>query len=176
MRLALPLLAVAFMASGCDVSMTEQPRYDTYAPSGLWRDGSSAQPPPEHTVEQGDLARLAAETSPPAADAAVLSRGRERFDIYCSPCHGLAGDGDGIIVAHGFPHPPSFHQQRLLAAPAQHFYDVISHGTGVMFAYAARVEPRDRWAIIAYVRALQLSRHATLADAPEAAQAADQAP
>ena len=80
----------------------------------------------------------------------------------------MAGDGDGVIVAHGFPAPPSYHSERLLAAPAQHFYDVITRGYGVMYAYAARVEPKDRWAIVAYIRALQLSRHATVAQAPEA--------
>ena len=108
--------------------------------------------------------------TPPPVTAALLARGRERFGIFCSPCHGLAGDGDGIIVAHGFPAPPSYHIDRLLAAPAQHFYDVISHGYGVMFAYDDRVPPHDRWAIAAYIRALQLSRRAKVAEVPDAAE------
>jgi len=162
------VLALALVLGGCDVSMTRQPRYNTYAPSDLWSDGTSARPLPENTVAQGDLARRGAETIPPAADLALVERGRQRFDIYCAPCHGLAGDGDGIIVAHGFPHPPSYFEPRLLAAPAQHFYDIITHGYGVMYPYAARVEPADRWAIIAYVRALQLSRTANVADVPDA--------
>ncbi len=163
-------LAVSLLVGGCDVSMTQQKRYDTYAPSDFWPDGASARPLPEHTVAQGDLTRHREETSPPPADDALLARGRQRFDIYCSPCHGLAGDADGVIVAHGFPKPPSFHDARLLAAPARHFYDVISHGYGVMYSYASRVEPGDRWAIIAYIRALQLSRRATVAQVPEAAE------
>ena len=100
--------------------------------------------------------------------AALLARGRERFDIYCSPCHGLDGQGDGMVVQRGFPRPPSYLEPRLLAAPAGTFYDAITKGYGVMYSYASRVEPRDRWAIVAYIRALQLSQHATLADAPEA--------
>ena len=102
--------------------------------------------------------------------AELLARGQERYGIFCAACHGLAGDGDGIIVAHGFPAPPSYHIDRLLAAPAQHFYDVITRGYGVMFSYADRVDAQDRWAIAAYIRALQLSRRVTLAEVPEAAE------
>jgi mono/diheme cytochrome c family protein len=148
--------------------MRLQPKYDTYAPSDVWADGASARPLPSDVVAQDELARRSIETSPPPATEALLKRGRERFDIYCSPCHGLAGDGDGVIVAHGFPKPPSYHIDRLLAASPQHFYDVISNGYGVMFSYASRIEPEDRWTIVAYIRALQLSRHATVAEAPEA--------
>lgn len=92
--------------------------------------------------------------------AALLQRGRERFEVYCAPCHGLAGDGDGMIARRGFPAPPSYHTERLRRAPDSHFYQVITHGYGVMYPYADRVEPRDRWAIAAYIRALQFSRHA----------------
>jgi mono/diheme cytochrome c family protein len=91
---------------------------------------------------------------------ALLQRGRERFDIYCAPCHGLSGDGDGMIVRRGFPAPPSYHTAHLRNAPDSHFYQVISHGYGVMYPYADRIAPRDRWAIVAYIRALQLSQHA----------------
>jgi hypothetical protein len=96
-----------------------------------------------------------------------LQRGRERYDIFCTPCHGLSGSGDGMIVRRGFPAPPSYHTARLRAAPAQHFFDVISNGYGVMYSYAPRIEPRDRWAIVAYVRALQQSQNARLADIPD---------
>ena len=167
MRNAL-VLGLALLTAGCDVSMTHQPRYGTYAPAEIWPDGTSARPLPEHAVAQGDLAREAAAANPPAVTPALLARGRERFDIYCSPCHGLDGDGDGIVVHRGFPQPPSFHEQRLLTAAPRTFYHAIGNGYGVMYAYASRVEPRDRWAIVAYIRALQLSRHATVAQAPEA--------
>jgi mono/diheme cytochrome c family protein len=169
MRLAL-LLGLALPLAGCHVSMTEQPRYGPDAPADIWTDGTSARPLPEGVVAQGDLARTAAEANPPPATPALLARGHGRFDIYCSPCHGLDGAGDGIVVRRGFPRPPSFHEPRLLAAPAKTFYDAITNGYGVMYSYAARVGPRDRWAIVSYVRALQLSQHATLADAPDAAE------
>ena len=104
----------------------------------------------------------------PPVTAELLARGQERYGIFCAPCHGLAGDGDGIIVAHGFPTPPSYHIDRLVAAPAEHFYEVITKGYGVMFSYADRVDEKDRWAIAAYIRALQLSRRTTLAEAPNA--------
>ena len=125
------LLSCAAALAGCDLSMTEQRKLATYAPSTLWADGTSARPLPDHVVAQGAVERTAAEKTPPPVTTALLARGRERFDIFCAPCHGLAGDGDGIIVAHGFPAPPSYHIDRLLAAPAQHFYDVITDGYGV---------------------------------------------
>ena len=97
---------------------------------------------------------------------AVLARGRERFDIFCAPCHSIAGDGDGMIARRGFPHPPSFHVDRLRNAPDAHFYAVITDGYGAMFPYATRIPPDDRHAIVAYIRALQLSQHAGIADLP----------
>src|ERR1700728_1722356 len=156
--------------AGCDLSMTEQRKLTTYAPTSLWPNGTSARPLPDNVVAQGDVERAAAGKSPPAVTNALIARGRERFDIFCAPCHGLAGDGDGIIVAHGFPAPPSYHIDRLLAAPARHFYDVMTDGYGVMFSYGDRVDPHDRWAIAAYIRALQLSRRATMAEVPDAAE------
>jgi len=162
------LAACGLVLAGCGLSMTEQRKLKTYAPTSLWPDGSSARPLPANVVAQGDVARAAAEQKPPPVTEALLERGRQRFDIFCSPCHGLAGDGDGVIVAHGFPRPPSYHEDRLLAAPAQHFYDVMTSGYGVMFSYADRVPPHDRWAIAAYIRALQLSRRATVAQIPDA--------
>ena len=101
--------------------------------------------------------RLAAESAQglPAATPAMLARGRERFDIYCAPCHSVRGDGDGFIARRGFPHPPSYGEARLRAAPDRHFYDVITQGYGVMYAYGDRVSPEDRWAIVAWIRELQ---------------------
>ena len=166
-RLALLLSALAL--AGCaDQSMREQKRYDTYEPAALWPDGTAARPLPEGAVAQGDLARAAALAQPPAVTRALLRRGQERYEIFCTPCHGLAGYGDGMIVARGFPKPPSYHTARLRAAPAQYFVDVTTNGYGVMSAYAARVEPQDRWAIAAYIRALQLSQGAQVASVPGA--------
>lgn len=163
-------LACAGLVAGCDLSMTEQRKLTTYAPTGLWRDGTTARPLPGGVVAQGDVERAKSATNPPSVTAELLERGRERFGIFCAPCHGLAGDGNGVIVAHGFPTPPSYHIDRLLAAPAEHFYDVMTKGYGVMFSYADRVPPHDRWAIAAYIRALQLSRRTKVADVPDAAE------
>ena len=115
------VMALMLVLGGCDVSMTQQQRDDRYAAAALWPNGATAQPLPEHVVAQGDLARDRESTEPPPASPALLARGRERFDIYCSPCHGLDGKGDGIVAARGFPHPPSFVEPRLLAAPASNF-------------------------------------------------------
>jgi mono/diheme cytochrome c family protein len=165
-RRVAPALCLSLLVCGCGLSMTEQRKYKTYAPSTFWADGASARPLPDGVVAETDVA--AAAVTPPEVSPALLARGRERFGIYCAPCHGLAGDADGIIVAHGFPKPPSFHSEKLLAATAQHFYDVITKGDGVMYSYSDRVEPHDRWAVVAYIRALQLSRRATIAEVPEA--------
>lgn len=161
-------LTIAAMLAGCDQSMTEQPRYTAYAPASIFENGSSAQLPPEGTVPQSAAAYADAAANPPDVTTALLARGRERFGIFCSPCHGLDGYGDGMVVQRGFPAPPSFHSDRLRASPASHFFDVITRGYGVMYSYAARVPPGDRWAIIAYIRALQLSQHATVAQAEKA--------
>ncbi|MBV8926912.1 MAG: cytochrome c [Bradyrhizobium sp.] len=161
-------LAIGCLLAGCDVSMTEQRKLATYSPTALWPDGTTARPLPAGVVAQGDVERAALAKNPPPVSDALLARGRERYDIFCGPCHGLAGDGDGVIVMHGFPAPPSYHIDRLLAAPAQHFFDVMTDGYGVMFSYADRVPPHDRWAIAAYIRALQLSRRAEIAEIPDA--------
>jgi mono/diheme cytochrome c family protein len=167
-RRVAPAVCLVLLLGGCGLSMTQQRKYKTYSPSPLWADGASARPLPDGGVAQGDLALAAMAAEPPEASSALLARGRERFDIYCAPCHGLAGDGDGVIVAHGFPKPPSYHIDRLLAAPASHFYNAISKGYGVMYSYSDRVDPHDRWAIVAYIRALQFSRRATVAEVPAA--------
>jgi mono/diheme cytochrome c family protein len=164
----LTLVFAGLLLSGCgDHSMTQQKRYGTFTSAALFQNGTEAQPLPKGVVAQGDLDRAQQASTPPSADPQLLSRGRERYEIYCSPCHGLAGNGDGMIVQRGFPAPPSYHTARLRAAPAQHIFDVISNGYGVMYSYGSRVEPRDRWAIVAYVRALQQSQSAKVAALPE---------
>jgi mono/diheme cytochrome c family protein len=156
------LICLALTLAGCkDVSMREQNKLETYGPSALWPDGKAARPLPDHVVAQGDLARDASMAGPPKATPELLARGRERFDIFCAPCHGAAGYGDGVIVSRGFPHPPSFQEPRLRAASAQHVFDVITNGYGVMYPYGSRVPVADRWAIVAYVRALQMSQQAS---------------
>ena len=121
----------------------------------------------------GDGSRLIfQETATASASPELLARGRERYDIFCTPCHGGAGHGDGLIVQRGYPRPPAFVEARLRAAPARYFYEVISNGKGTMLPYAAQVPPADRWAIVAYLRALQLSQGATLASLPAEDQAA----
>jgi mono/diheme cytochrome c family protein len=124
-------------------------------------DLSRHRTPPAGTVAQDEV-----DVPPPHVTLALLERGRQRFDIDCAPCHSIAGDGDGMIVRRGFPHPPDYASDRLLKAPVQHFVDVITHGYGAMFSYADRVAPADRWAIAAYIRALQASQDAMLADLP----------
>jgi mono/diheme cytochrome c family protein len=164
----LPCLVLSVALTGCgDHSMFQQNRYSTFSKAGLFENGAEAQPLPDGVVAQGDLDRTQQIAKPPAVDMALLARGQERYEIYCSPCHGLSGQGDGMIVRRGFPAPPSYHSDRLRAADPRHFFDVITNGYGAMYSYAARVEPRDRWAIVAYIRALQQSQHADVADLPE---------
>ena len=145
---------------GCEESMDRQNRFKTYGTSDgapYWPAPGEALPRVAGTVAQGDLQRQAEITTPPAVSLALLQQGRVRYDAVCAPCHGLTGAGDGIVVARGFPKPPSFDDPRLKQAPAQHLVDVIGQGSGRMFAFSDRVEPRDRWAIVAYIRALQLA-------------------
>jgi mono/diheme cytochrome c family protein len=166
-RLA-PLLGVLALLAACDqYSMTDQKKYKSYSQAELLPDGSAMQPPVPGTVWRGELAERAVLEKRPPMTMALLQRGRERFEIFCAPCHGRAGDGRGIIVERGFPKPPSYHIDRLRAAPDRHLLEVIQNGYGVMYAYGARVPPADRWAIVAYVRALQLGQHATVADLPD---------
>jgi mono/diheme cytochrome c family protein len=163
----LPWLCIALALGGCeDQSMRRQNRYGTYTPAPLWADDAEARPLPAGVVAQGDLDRDAQTANPPAVDARLLARGRGRYDIFCAPCHGLSGNGDGMIVQRGFPAPPSYHSPRLRAASAQHIFDVITSGYGIMYPYAARLEPHDRWAIVAYIRALQQSQATHVADMP----------
>jgi mono/diheme cytochrome c family protein len=146
--------------AACRDEMANQPRYDPYGEAKLFPDNKVLQSPPPGAVARDDPAwRLPYQERPPLT-AALLDRGRERFDIYCSPCHGYAGDGHGLVPSRGFPQPPSFHSARLRSLPSRHVFDVITNGYGVMYSYAYRVPPADRWAITAYVRALQVSQGA----------------
>jgi mono/diheme cytochrome c family protein len=162
------VLIVLFCAAvmGCDQNMTDQPKYQEYEPGPLFRDGRALQQPAPGTVGRGDLEREKAAAEKPPLNAALLARGREQFDVFCSPCHARTGDGNGMIVQRGMARPPSLHIDRLRTADDQHFFDVITNGYGAMYSYAVRVSPADRWAITAYIRALQLSQHAALDDLP----------
>lgn len=165
MNRQLVIFALAGLLAACDQNMDEQPRYSEYSRAPLFR-GSVLRPPPANTVARDDLEREKAASTKPALSAELLARGRERFGIFCSPCHGAGGDGTGIIVQRGMPRPTSYHDDRLRTAEDQYFFGVITNGHGAMYSYAARVPPADRWAIVAYIRALQLSRHASLDDVP----------
>ena len=141
--------------------MITQEKASLYSP-----DAQMVQPNPDAVAWQDQP------VTPPKLDLALLQRGRERFRIYCTPCHSELGDGNGMVVQRGFPHPPSYHSDRLRNAPTLHFFDVMTHGYGVMYSFAGRISPTDRWAIAAYIRALQLSQHAratTLAEAERSA-------
>ena len=165
-RLALALSLVLTASSSCD-NLAKQPVDKTWRPANAWPDRDLwPLTPPAHTVAREDRVQPA-----PPVTLSLLERGRERFEAYCTPCHGYTGDGHGMIVQRGFPAPPSFHGERLRAAPTQHFYDVMSNGWGAMFSYADRVVPRDRWAIAAYIRALQESRQVVATSLPPAVQA-----
>jgi mono/diheme cytochrome c family protein len=160
----LPLIALAGLAvimAGCD-NMANQPKrlpYELpYGEQANW----PALPPPGVVARDEPLNP----PTPPPVTMALLARGQQRFGIYCTPCHSKLGNGQGMIVQRGFPAPPSYYIDRLRQAPNQHFYDVITHGYGVMYSYADRVSPADRWAIIAYIRALQASASASIADVP----------
>jgi mono/diheme cytochrome c family protein len=176
-------LAVLVLA-GCRSEMYEQPRYEPLEPSTFFEDGASARPlvagtvprddprgplptgAPEDVFTTGWSRGKLAETVPFPVDRAVLERGQQRFRIYCTPCHGEAGDGRGMIVRRGFNPPPPYSSDELRQQPIGHFFDVMTRGYGTMYSYASRVPPRDRWAIAAYIRVLQLSQHAEATKLP----------
>ena len=170
---------LAALCCGCRLDMHLQPKYEPYDESTFFSDGRSERPAVEGTVARGHLqtdellyqGKLNGELAnvfPFPITRTDLERGRERFNIYCSPCHDYTGSGHGMVVLRGFPGPPTFHIDRLRQAPAGHFFDVITNGFGAMYSYATRVSVEDRWRIIAYIRALQLSQAAALSDVPEA--------
>jgi mono/diheme cytochrome c family protein len=168
---------VLLATSACRQDMHNSPKAIPLRESVFFKNGSSARPLVEDTVARGTLHDDAvfftgkngvaeADALPFALTAAVLDRGEQRYNIYCTPCHGPTGKGDGMIVRRGYRQPPSYHIDRLQQAPIGHFYDVMTNGFGAMPDYRAQISPRDRWAIAAYVRALQLSQHASAADIP----------
>ena len=179
MRRALIAAAlVVSSASACRQDMHDQPRMKPLAKSDFFADHRSARPLVPGTVARGHLredealytgkvGKDFATTFPFPVTQGVLLRGRERFSIYCTPCHGRLGSGEGMVVQRGFKRPPSFHVDRLREAPPGYFFDVMTNGFGAMADYSAQVPVNDRWAIAAYIRALQLSQHAVLAELPE---------
>lgn len=166
------LLSLLTVLAGCSQQMANQPKYLPLSPSPFFADGRSARPLIEGTVPRGSVAEdyfsvpKDSNVFPIPVTRELLERGQERFNIYCSVCHGLVGNGDGMIVRRGFRRPPSYHIDRLRQAPVGHFYDVITNGFGAMPDYATQIPPRDRWAIIAYIRTLQLSQNVPAAELP----------
>ena len=175
------LLVACLLAAGstaCRQDMYNQPKYKPLARSEFFNDLASARPLPPHTIPRGHLDEdtvfftgknedgTLADSLPMPVTHDLLKRGQERYNIYCSVCHGAEGDGNGMIVQRGFPPPNSYHIDRLRQSPPGYFFNVVTHGYGVMYSYASRVEPVDRWAIVSYIRALQLSRNGHLEDVP----------
>lgn len=178
-KLGTVVLALAASAA-CRQDMHDQPKYIPLRPSDFFGDGRSERPLLPGTIARGHLKDDVAFYTGKGPDGKpvdgfpfpvtkeVLDRGQQRFNIYCTPCHGHLGNGDGMIPSRGFRHPPTYHQDRLRKVPDGYIFDVITTGFGAMQDYSAQVAPADRWAIVAYIRALQLSENATLADVPAA--------
>ena len=158
--------------AGCELrqAMYDQEKYEPLEASAFFADGMSFRSQVDGTVAQGQLMLdehfyqgkiqgQLAETLPMAVDRQLLERGRERFNIFCSPCHDKTGSGNGMIVQRGLKQPPSYHQERLREVPVGHFFDVMTNGFGVMYSYASRIPVADRWAIVAYIKVLQLSQN-----------------
>lgn len=184
-RVLLVLSAVLWV-SGCRMDMHDQPKYKSFRASAFFPDGRASRTPPEGTVAQGQLredellytGKLDGQDSelfPFPITREVLDRGQERYNVFCSPCHDRVGTGQGIIVQRGMKQPPSFHITRLREAPPGYYFNVITQGFGVMYGYASRIPPEDRWAIIAYIRALHLSQAASYGDVSETDVAAVEA-
>ena len=167
--------------------MHDNPRFEPLEASTFFADGRSQRMPVPNTVARGTvhtdeqlytgkIGGQLADTLPVPATLDLVARGRERFNVFCSPCHGQTGRGDGMVVQRGFRAPPTFHSDRLRAAPVGYYFDVITNGFGAMQDYASQVPVADRWAIAAYIRALQLSQHANVEDMPAEKRAALDAP
>ncbi|MBX0327356.1 cytochrome c [Oscillochloris sp. ZM17-4] len=182
----------ALLLAACHTDMYSQPKFQTYEPSSFFADGRSSRPNVPGTVAVGQVQTdtylytgmidgQLGDVMPFPVTADLLARGQQQFTIYCSVCHGVAGFGQSMVAERGAIVPANFHQQRLLDAPIGHFFDVITNGVyrgdpnnggyQSMFSYASRVKPEDRWAIAAYIRALQLSQNATVDDVPPEARA-----
>jgi len=168
---------LVLLLSGCRQDMHDQPRYKPLARTDFFGDGRSARPVVDGTVARGQLridsARYTGKVNgqdvtefPFSITRQDVERGQQRFNIYCSPCHSRLGDGNGMIVRRGFRQAASYHTEKLIKAPVGHFFDVMTNGFGAMPSYASRVEPDDRWRIVAYIRVLQLSENAVIGDVP----------
>lgn len=172
------IAVIALFSSGCRQDMHNQPKYIPLRPSDFFGDGRSQRPLIEGTVARGHLGDDDAfytgrgpdgkflDTFPFPVTKDVMQRGQQRFNIYCAPCHDRLGNGDGKIVRRGYRHPPSYHIDRLRQVPNGYIYDVITSGFGAMPDYSAQIHPADRWAIVAYVRALQLAQNGKIDDVP----------
>lgn len=167
------------VTSACRQDMQDQPKYKPLAPSRFFADGRSARPIPAHTIARdelndndsfhtGEINGAFLDTIPLAVNLQLLERGHDRYNIFCSPCHGEVGDGLGMVARRGFQIPANLHTDRLRAVPPGYIYQVITNGYGAMPDHGDQIPVRDRWAIVAFVRALQLSHHVTLADVPRA--------
>lgn len=170
-KLGIVLFGALLGTVGCRQDMHNQPKYKTFAATNFFGDGRSERPAIDDTVARGQLridqARFAGKVNGQDIDYFPIQithgdvlRGQERFNIYCSPCHGRLGNGHGMVVSRGLRQPPSYLEPRLVNAPVGHFFDVMTNGYGAMYSYASRVAPDDRWRIAAYIRALQLSQDA----------------
>ncbi|MGB7438710.1 MAG: cytochrome c [Candidatus Acidiferrum sp.] len=166
---------VLLAMGGCGTlrqDMANQPRHDPLSPAAFFQDDRSARPIIDNTVARGavdeDPLFIPKDSNafPLPLTQELLDRGQDRYKIFCSPCHGLQGDGQGMVTMRGMKHPPSYHQDRLRNEPNGYFFDVITNGFGAMYGYSAQLAPRDRWAVVAYVRALQLSRNVHVAELP----------
>jgi Cytochrome C oxidase, cbb3-type, subunit III len=172
--LAAGVFAAALLFAGCSLKqdMALQPKNRPLSPSDFFTDGRSERPLLENTVARGSVAddemvvSKESNSFPIPVNLELLERGENRYKIFCTPCHGLQGDGNGMVAMRGMKHPPSYHEERLRQVSNGYIYDVITNGFGAMLGYSAQIPPRDRWAIVAYVRALQLSRNARAADLP----------
>lgn len=189
MRGARFLMLVALLSTlgACRQKMANQPRYDPLETSDFFADGMSARPRVAETVARGELSTdpffdtgkingAVADGFPMPVTRELVDRGHQRFDIYCSECHGRLGDGNGMIPSRGYRRPPSFHTQALRTATTGHFFDVMTNGFGAMPPYGSMIPPQDRWAIVAYIRALQISQNATVGDVPPGERASLDAP
>ena len=173
---------LAFGLTACRQDMQDQPKFIPLRPSTFFADGRSARPIPEGTVARGHLNDdtlfytgkgpdgKPVNEFPFPVTKAVIQRGQQRFNIYCTPCHDRTGNGNGMVVQRGYRHPPTYHSDRLRQVPNGYIFDVITNGFGAMPDYAAQIPPADRWAIVSYVRALQLSQQASINDVPSDAR------
>jgi cytochrome c553 len=177
------VLAAMFLGVGCRQDMHDAPRYEPLEEATFFSDGGASRVFVADTVARGHLreddhfytgkvnGQLATEFPMPVT-MEVMTRGQERFNVFCTPCHGRTGEGNGVIVQRGFRQPPSYHEDRLIDAPPGHFFDVMTNGFGAMQDYRSQVPVPDRWAIAAYIKALQFSRRAMVGDVPPAGRAA----